>query len=132
MKYLSAFVLLLLLFVACTPDEKDNVTPTPVPDIFDNCIGEYDCVKYEGFWDSSDTTTYETVNVTLLSKTDSLIRIFNDTFRLKKDSSMGIYASQNFSFCEIRSRFHKDSIVLLVADRIKSPNHVLLLNGKKL
>lgn len=132
MKYLSTFLLLLLLVAACTPDDKDNVTPTPTPDIFDNCVGEYNCVKLEGFWDGSDTTTYETVNVTLLSKTDSLIRIFNDTFRLKKDSSLDIYASQNFSFCEIRSRFHKDSIVLLVADRLKTPNHVLYLNGKKL
>lgn len=133
MKYLNAFVLLLLLVAACTPDDKDNLTPTPVTDIFDNCVGEYNCsIRTVSSYSGSDTTTLEKIQVVLISKTDSTLRIWTDTFRIKSDTTLTLYRSMNYYLTRTDSRFYGKNIFIEVWDKIKSPRKGYIINGSKL
>lgn len=133
MKYLNAFVLLLLLVAACTPDDKDNITPIPVPDIFDNCVGEYNCsIRTVNSYKGIDTTIQEKIQIAVISKTDSTLRIWTDTFRLKSDTTLTLYRSQYYYLIRSDSRFYGKSIFIEVWDRLKSPSKGYILNGNKL
>jgi hypothetical protein len=132
MKYFNAPLLLLLLVAACTPDDKETVTPSPKPDIFDNCSGQYNStVRLLNEYINTSSTTQQIVTVSVVSKYDSLIKILDDTFRLRSDSSYYLFASQTYSIGEIQNRFHPDSIQLLIADRLKSPHRSLKISGRK-
>lgn len=133
MKYLNAFLLLLLLFSACTPDDKDNVTPTPVPDIFDLCAGRYHCsIRTYNELVNEDTTISKSIDIEVLSKTDSTLRIWTDTFRINNDTTLTLQHSTKYSVIRTDSRFYGNNVFIMVKSRLKSPNQGYFLNGSKL
>lgn len=133
MKYINTFLLLLLLVVACSPDDKETLTPIPVPDIFDVCMGKYSCtIRTYDSWVGEDTTTSEIVNIEIISKTDSTLRIWTDTFSINPDTTLTLYSSTNYSLTRTDSRFYGNNIFIMVTDRLKSPSKGYFLYGSKL